>query len=65
MQPNDVGTLTCLVCGNKTSRVSPQVCTKCFLQGFGRTKPIPVKEEPPPLYISDKDRTPKTRKSRR
>lgn len=65
MQPSDKGELKCLVCGGATGRVSPQVCDKCFTAGFGRTKPIPVKEEPAPLYVSDKEKKPKPNKGGR
>lgn len=47
----------CLVpgCGKPTSRI-PHVCTKHFIEGWGRLEDMPLPEEDAPLYVSDKDR---------
>jgi hypothetical protein len=41
-------------CENCTSRI-PHVCTKHFIEGWGRIKPLPA-EEQAPLYVSDKQK---------
>lgn len=46
MLPMDEGTLKCTECGGKTSRVAPQVCTKC----------LPNYKPKPPLYVSEKEK---------
>ncbi len=44
-------------CTEKTGR-NPHVCTKHFIEGWGRLPrmPLPAKVEDAPLYVSDKVR---------
>ena len=42
-------------CTNRCSRV-PHVCTKHFIEGWGRLPDMPLPEVKPEVYVSDKDR---------
>lgn len=62
--------MDCLVCGKPCTRENPQVCTPCFIQGWGRLPDMPLPKpkvellkeeqlatvEERPVYVSDKDR---------
>ncbi len=76
MQPEDKGTLKCVLCNNLTTRLidGKPVCTQHFLEGWGRIegKTLPPTMTPlrspmePELYVSDKpSRSKKIKRNRK